>query len=51
MKTYSTPTTKMLHFMTRPVMLEISVKFNEPIENPDDENAGLVNHYSVWDEE
>ena len=51
MKTYSTPTTKTLRFSPRPIMIVVSVKYNDPIENPDDENGGLVNHYSVWDEE
>lgn len=51
MKTYNTPTTKMLYISPRPIMLEVSVNYFDPIENPDDENAGLANHHSLWDEE
>ena len=51
MKIYNKPTTKMLRFVAHPVMLEVSVNASAPIEDPDDENGGLANHHSVWDEE
>ena len=51
MKKYQAPETKMLRFVTRPVMLDVSVKLDDPVNDPDDENGGLVNQRSVWDEE
>ena len=50
MRTYNTPTSKKHRITVQYVMPQVSVKCFDPIEDPDDDNGGLTNHFNVWDE-